>query len=102
MGTVAVKFKLMPSSPNVDFKEIKNNVWKILEEEDVKYHSFEEELIAFGLKALIVIFGWPEEKELEKLEEKWVVVNPSEQESSEEPAALRMGAVRFYSIEIID
>ncbi len=38
----------------------------------------------------------------EKLDAEWVVVNPSGQENSKEPAALRMGAVRFYSIEKID
>ena len=30
--------------------------------------NFEEEPIAFGLKAIIALFAWPEEKELESLE----------------------------------
>ena len=68
MGTIAVKMKFMPSSPEVDLEKIKTNTAKILESEDVKNPGFEEEPIAFGLKAVIVIFGWPEEKELEPLE----------------------------------
>ena len=68
MGTIAVKMKFMPSSPEVDLENIKTNTAKILEIESVKNPAFEEEPIAFGLKAVIVTFGWPEEKELEPLE----------------------------------
>lgn len=68
MGTAAVKMKLMPSSPDVDLENLKKNIEKILENEDVSHSSFEEEPIAFGLKAVIATFGWPEEKELESLE----------------------------------
>ena len=68
MGTAAVKMKFMPSSPEVDLEEIKNEIIKILNNEEVKNPGFEEEPIAFGLKAVIVTFGWPEEKELEPLE----------------------------------
>jgi len=69
MGTAAVKMKFMPSSPAVDLEEMKNNVGKILDSEGVKNPGFEEEPIAFGLKAVITTFGWPEEKPLEELEE---------------------------------
>jgi hypothetical protein len=38
---------------------------------------------------------------LEKLQTEWVVVDPNP-EAGKEPAALRMTAMRFYSIEKID
>jgi len=69
MGTAAVKMKFMPSSPDVDLENLKSEIIKVLENEEVKNPGFEEEPIAFGLKAVIVMFGWPEEKPLEKLEE---------------------------------
>jgi len=71
MGTAAVKMKFMPSSPDVDLEEMKTNITKILENEEISHSSFEEEPIAFGLKAIIATFGWPEEKELETLEKKF-------------------------------
>lgn len=69
MGTAAVKMKFMPSSLEANLEEIKTNITKILKNEDVSHSSFEEEPIAFGLKAIIATFGWPEEKPLEELEE---------------------------------
>ncbi len=69
MGVAAVKIKIMPSSPDVDIENIKLDVGNILEPEGVKNPQFEVQPIAFGLKAIIVMFGWPEEKELEKLED---------------------------------
>jgi len=70
MGTVGIKIKLMPSSPEVNLEEIKNNAKTLIEEKDGKNCRFEEEPIAFGLKAVIAYFEWPEEKELEELEKK--------------------------------
>ena len=69
MGVAAVKIKFMPSSPEADLSEIEVNIRKILERNSVKNPQFDIEPIAFGLKAIIVMFGWPEEKELETLEE---------------------------------
>jgi len=68
MGVAAVKFKIMPSSPEVDMSSLENNTRKLLEKEGVKNPQFEIQPIAFGLKALIIMFGWPEEKPLEALE----------------------------------
>ena len=68
MSIAAVKIKLMPTSPEVDFEGIKGLVTKKIEEMGGKNCNFEEEPIAFGLKALIVFFAWPEESELEGLE----------------------------------
>ncbi len=66
--TAIVKIKLMPSSPETNLEEIKEKARKLIESEDGKGVKFEEELIAFGLKAVIVFFLWDEEKELELLE----------------------------------
>jgi len=69
MGTSGVKIKIMPSSPESDLVEIRNRAKKIIEDNGGINRKYEEEPIAFGLKAIIAFFEWPEEKELEKLEE---------------------------------
>lgn len=68
MGIVAVKMKIMPSSPEVDMEKIRNSVTKILESNGGKNPGFEEEPVAFGLKSLVVLFAWPEERDMEILE----------------------------------
>ena len=70
MSVVAVKIKIMPDSPESDMKKIEKGVKAILEKNGVKNPKFEVQPIAFGLKALIMMFGWPEDKQLEELEEK--------------------------------
>jgi elongation factor 1-beta len=70
MGIIAVKIKLMPSSIETDLEEIKKQVKIIIEQNTGKNCKFDEEAIAFGLKSIIAFFAWPEEQELEKLEEK--------------------------------
>ena len=70
MTIVAVKIKVMPESPETDLKGVESEVSGILQRDGVKNPIFEIQPIAFGLKALIVMFGWPEEKELEELEGK--------------------------------
>ena len=70
MGMAAVKFKIMPFSVEANLEEIKNKIKQILKDERVQNPSFEEEPIAFGLKAIIAVFGWPEEKPLDELEDK--------------------------------
>ena len=70
MGVIAVKIKLMPVSPEINLEKIKEKAGKIINEENGKNYRFEEEPIAFGLKAIIGLFAWPEEKELEVLEKK--------------------------------
>ncbi len=70
MGIVAVKIKLMPVSPETDMKKIEGKSREILEKDNVKNPQFETQPIAFGLNALIILFAWPEEKELEELEER--------------------------------
>jgi len=68
MGSVNFKLKIMPSSPEVDLEEIKEKLKIKIESEGGKGTSFEEEPIAFGLKAIILGFLWPEEKEFEPVE----------------------------------
>jgi elongation factor 1-beta len=69
MGMAVVKLKIMPSSPEEDLKSIETEITSLLTKEGVQKPQFEIQPIAFGLKALIVMFGWPEEKPLEDLEE---------------------------------
>ena len=61
-GIVAIIVKVMPESPDVDFGEIQENVEEILIDKGAKNISFEFKEIGFGLKALMVKFAWPEEK----------------------------------------
>lgn len=68
MGSVNFKLKVMPSSPEVDLEGIKENLKSKIESEGGKGTNFDEEPIAFGLKAVIAMFLWPEEKEFEPLE----------------------------------
>jgi len=69
MGFVLVKIRILPSSPEVDLEIVENSIRTIIEKKDKKTGlKFEKEPIAFGLNALILTFSWPEEKELDKLE----------------------------------
>jgi len=68
MGSVNIKLRIMPTSPEVNLEEIKEKIKEKVESEGGKGCSFEEEPIAFGLKAIILLFIYPEEKEFEPLE----------------------------------
>lgn len=69
MGIAAVKIKVLPTSPEIDLERLKDTIKTMVEEMGGKNCTIETEPIAFGLEALIVFFAWPEEKELENLEE---------------------------------
>jgi translation elongation factor aEF-1 beta len=69
-GIAGVKIKLMPTSPEANLKEIEHKAKKIVEDEGGINREYEIQPIAFGLKAIIVFFQWPEEKEIECLEDK--------------------------------
>lgn len=69
MGITGIKIKIMPTSPNVDLKKIQEATKKIIEKKGGRNREYEQEPIAFGLNAVIAFFEWPEEKELEQLEE---------------------------------
>lgn len=68
MGSALVKFKIMPASAESDLENMKSFLRELLGKEDVKGINFEEEPVAFGLRALLVSFTWPEEKPLEDLQ----------------------------------
>ena len=69
MGTALITLKLMPSSPEVNLEEIKEKVKPLIEKGLGKNPRFEEEPIAFGLKAIKVFFELDETIELEPIEE---------------------------------
>ncbi len=69
MGFTAVKMRIMPTLPDIDLEIIKKQIGNLIKKNSVKYFSFTEESVAFGLKAIIMTFEWPEEKELEPFEE---------------------------------
>ena len=69
MGIIGIKIKLMPTSPEVDLEQIKKQAQEIIEQKGGKNRKYEEEPVAFGLKAVIAFFEWPEEKDPEGLEE---------------------------------
>lgn len=68
MSVVAVIIKLMPSSPEADLNKIKEKTKESLEKEGAQNIMFEEQPIAFGLKAIMVKFAWPEEKDTDLIE----------------------------------
>jgi elongation factor 1-beta len=68
MGTALLKIKLMPTSPDVDLEEIKEKAKKVIEEGKGMKVTFDEEPIAFGLKAVIANFSIDESNELEPIE----------------------------------
>ncbi len=70
MAVVAVIAKIMPSSPETDLKKIEEIAKKSMEQEGAKNISFVEEPIAFGLKAIMMKFAWPEEKDTDIIENK--------------------------------
>jgi len=70
MGTAAVRMKIMPSSPESDIKSIEEKARILIKKDGGMNANFTEEPIAFGLKAIFASFAWPEEKELDELENK--------------------------------
>jgi translation elongation factor aEF-1 beta len=70
-GIAGIKIKIMPISPEVNLEEISQKAKKIVEDFGGKNREYSEEPIAFGLKAIIAFFEWPEEKELEEVEKKF-------------------------------
>jgi elongation factor 1-beta len=69
MGTALLKMKLMPTSPDVDLEAIKEKAKEVVESNEAEGVSFEEEPVAFGLKAVILGFSIDESKEIESIEE---------------------------------
>ena len=70
MGTTLIKIKIMPSSPDTDLEKIKDSAHIIISENNGKNIVFDEEAIAFGLKAVIASFDIDESEPLEPIEER--------------------------------
>ena len=69
MGTALIKIKIMPSSVETNLEEIKEKAKSVIESNKGKHPMFEEEPIAFGLKAVIAGFEIDESDELDPIEE---------------------------------
>ncbi len=69
MGIALIKIKIMPTSPEVNLEEIKEKAKQLIEENKGENPKFEEEPIAFGLKAVIAYFDIDEATPLEPIEE---------------------------------
>jgi len=67
MGQVGVKIKIMPESPDTDLEEIKQSAKTEIESQQGILNNYEEQPIAFGLKALLATITFPEEKDTEIL-----------------------------------
>jgi elongation factor 1-beta len=69
-GINGVKYKIMPTSPEVNLEEIKETARKIVEDFGGENKEYTEEPIAFGLKSITVFFFYPDDKEVEEVEKK--------------------------------
>jgi len=69
MGTALIKIKIMPASPETNLGEIKNKAEAIIVGNKGESCQFEEQPIAFGLKAVIAGFALDEKYELGPIEE---------------------------------
>ena len=68
-GLNGVKIKLMPDSPNTNLEAIEEKAKEIVKSLGWFNKEYSIEPIAFGLKAVIAFFQFPEDKEVEKVEE---------------------------------
>lgn len=70
-GINGAKFKLMPESPSENLKKIEEEAKKIVEKFGGTNKEYVIEPIAFGLKAVIVFFFYPDNKNTETLTEEF-------------------------------
>jgi len=69
MGTALLKIKLMPTGTDTDLEKLKSDSQALLDSHSAKNANFEEQPVAFGLKALIVGFGIDESQDLDPIED---------------------------------
>ncbi len=69
MGTMLITYKIMPDSPDTNLEELKEKIKEILEKVEAEEIRFEEEPIAFGLKAIKAGFDLDESKELDPIQQ---------------------------------
>lgn len=67
-STVILLVKIMPSGPEVNLEELKKHIQHAMENEGAKSVTFEEQSLAFGLKALMLNCAFPEEKGTDMVE----------------------------------
>lgn len=76
MANVVVTMKIMPESPDVDLNKIQSSAKKKIQDFGAEVGKVEEQPVAFGLKALIIIFVMDESKgSTEKLEDQVAEIN---------------------------
>lgn len=68
VGTVLIKTKVMPDSPSINLEELKEKISEVILSNQGKNPRYEEEDVAFGLKALITYFMLKEDLPLEPIE----------------------------------
>ena len=73
-GINGAKYKLMPEGLDVDLNEIEIAAKKIVEDFGGTNKPYEIEPVAFGLKAIIVFFFYPDDKDTEHLEEEFAKI----------------------------
>ena len=74
VGINGAKYKLMPTSPDVNLESIEETAKKIVIEFGGTNKEYTIEPIAFGLKAVIVFFFYPDDKDTEGLEDKFAEI----------------------------
>lgn len=71
MVVAGVQFKIMPENLDVNLETLKNSVQKELKSvKGAIFNNFEEQPIAFGLKALVLTFALPETEEVDLVQNK--------------------------------
>ena len=75
VGINGAKYKLMPESPEADLNAIQDAAKKIVENFGGNNKEYEIQPIAFGLKAVIVFFFYPDNKDTENLEDEFAKID---------------------------
>lgn len=73
-GINGAKYKLMPESVEANLDEIQDAAKKIVEDFGGNNKEYSIEPVAFGLKAVIVFFFYPDDKSTEHLEEEFAKI----------------------------
>ncbi|MFA5484664.1 MAG: elongation factor 1-beta [Candidatus Pacearchaeota archaeon] len=68
MGISAVQYKVLPENIDINLDILKEKIKRVIEENKGLVSDVVEQPIAFGLKALIFSFAFPEENDVEQIE----------------------------------
>jgi translation elongation factor aEF-1 beta len=69
MGTALIQLKVMPTSPDTNLEELKEKISKKITALEGEVTKFEEQPVAFGLKAIITFIRIDEDKDTSLIEE---------------------------------